>query len=118
MTDVLEPLRQLVQRCDTHGILLANLSANEAAAILDAYDWQSLADLGEPQPDAWPWNAQRVALWRPADGMVVGRYFWDQYNKAPRPCWVARNYPRITGERANQPTHVRPLDPPPGGGDG
>ena len=121
MTDVLEPLRQLVQHCETHGIPLASVTVGEARAILNTYEWQSLDELGEPQPGVWPWDGSVCLVARHMGdpwGWVRGFGRWMSINKVISG-WVCRGFTDPPGELGlGHPTHVRLPDPPPGGGDG
>lgn len=109
MTDVLEPLRRLIERCNASGNDWHDLMADDAEDILGAYSWQSLADLGNPVPVKWPWDGSWVIGWDPTERIaghtpsVVMRWKFVTWR------WESR------GRDGHEPTHVRPLDPPPPG---
>ena len=111
MTDVLEPLRQAVFDAEPNEEVSACVSLQEAHAILDAYTWRRLADLGDPQPGVWPWDGTWVLVRISPKPRADSGFELAQF--------VGRNW-RYPGGYVDgtAPTHVRPIDPPPGGGDG
>ena len=126
MTDVLEPLRQVVYDAtlrfpdEPDDEVSVGVSLQEARAILDAYRWLPLDYLGEPHAGVWPWDGSLAVLWVAGrhNEPVAGRWY------EPWACWLPNSDPdpgpddERYGIGRHLVTHIRPLDPPPGGGDG